>query len=174
MTTSQSSENALANSQQHSSTSRSAKRPRPNHEPQQDKAEGERLRVALGATKRISVGDRRFGSAARVAHARARGLDILQNCHGAKSRGRKNMAVSGRRQHEEEVGRQGRLLRNLGSPHIHIFSALPKRNIEQRLDLANLDKLTAAEFTPARSLQGSRIAAVTLGAREVSIFFAAL
>ena len=87
---SQSCENALANSQRHSSgTSRSAKRPRANHKPQQDEAESRSSRDALGATRRISAGDRRFGSAARVAHARARGLDILQNCHGAKSRGRK-------------------------------------------------------------------------------------
>ena len=87
---SQSCENALANSQRHSSgTSRSAKRPRANHKPQQDEAECRSSRDALGATRRIPAGDRRFGSAARVAHARARGLDILQNCHGAKSRGRK-------------------------------------------------------------------------------------
>ena len=87
---SQSCENALANSQRHSSgTSRSAKRPRANHKPQQDEAESRSSRAALGATRRISAGDRHFGSAARVAHARARGLDILQNCHGAKSRGRK-------------------------------------------------------------------------------------
>ena len=69
--TSQSCENAMANSQQHSSgTSRSAKRPRSNHEPQPDEAEGRSSRTALGATRRISAYDRRFGSAALFAHAR--------------------------------------------------------------------------------------------------------